>query len=134
MVITVGQIAIPVNLVTKTVQNGQLEILTTVCSHLQEELSILKALIWVQTKRDIKDQLKEYQSIIDNFILSKSNLLDRSIGIYKHLWEDFVKFSLSIDPNGVPKYMRWRFKLDPNLADEEITLESTALKYESILV
>ena len=30
--------------------------------------------------------------------------------------------------------MRWRFKLDPNLTDEEITLESTALKYESILV
>ena len=29
--------------------------------------------------------------------------------------------------------MRWRFKLDPNLADEEITLESTALKYESLL-
>ena len=29
--------------------------------------------------------------------------------------------------------MRWRFKLDPNLTDEEITLENTALKYESIL-
>ena len=26
-------------------------------------------------KRDINDKLKEYQSIIDNFILSKSNLL-----------------------------------------------------------
>ena len=84
-------------------------------------------------KRDIKDKLKGYQSIIDNFILSKSNLLDRSIGIYKHVWEDFEKFLLLIDPNAVPKYMKWRFKLDPNLTDEEITLESTALKYESLL-
>ena len=84
-------------------------------------------------KRDIKDKLKGYQSIIDNFTLSKSSLLDRSIGIYKHVWEDFEKFLLSINPNAVPKYMRWRFKLDPNLADEEITLESTALKYESLL-
>ena len=89
---------------------------------------MLKTLIWVQTKRDIKDQLKEYQSIIDNFMLSKSNLLDRSIGIYKHVWEDFVKFSLSIDPSAVPKYMRCRFKLNPNLKDKEITLESTTLK------
>ena len=29
--------------------------------------------------------------------------------------------------------MRWRFKLDPNLTNEEITLESIVLKYESIL-
>ena len=29
--------------------------------------------------------------------------------------------------------MRWRFKLDPNQTDEEITLEGTALKYGSIL-
>ena len=29
-------------------------------------------------KRDIKDKLKKCQSIIDKFILSKSNLLDRS--------------------------------------------------------
>ena len=29
--------------------------------------------------------------------------------------------------------MRLRFKLDPNLTNEEITLESTALKFESIL-
>ena len=84
-------------------------------------------------KRYIKDKLKGYQSIIDNFILSKSNLLDKSIGIYKHIWEDFEKFLFSIDPNVVPKYMRWRFKLDPNLTGEEITLESTALKYESLL-
>ena len=53
----------------------------------------------ISTKeRDIKDKLKEYQSIKNNFILSKSNLLDWSIGIYKHVWEDFVKFSLSIGP------------------------------------
>ena len=45
-------------------------------------------------KGDIKDKLKGYQSFIDNFILSKSNLLDRSIGIYKHVWEDFEKFLL----------------------------------------
>ena len=73
-------------------------------------------------KRDIKDKLKGYQSIIDNFILSKSSLLDRSIGIYKYVWEDFEKFLLSIDPNAVLKFMRCRFKLDQNLAGEEITL------------
>ena len=84
-------------------------------------------------KRDIKDKLKEHQDIIDNFILSKTNLIDRSIGIYRHVLEDFVKFSLSIDPNAVPRYIRWRFKLDSNLTDEEITLEGTALKYESVL-
>ena len=45
MVITVSQIAITVNLVTKIVQNIQLEILITVCSYYLEELLILKKLI-----------------------------------------------------------------------------------------
>ena len=85
-------------------------------------------------KRDIKDKLKENQSIIDSFIQAKSNLICRSITIYRHVWEDFVKFSLSIDPNAVSDYIRWKFKLDPNLTDQEITLEGTSLKYESILV
>ena len=89
--------------------------------------------IGTNKKRGIKDKLKEHQGIIDNFILSKTNLIDRSIGIYRHVLEDFVKFSLSIDPNSVPRYIRWRFKLDSNLTDEETTLEGTALKYESIL-
>ena len=30
--------------------------------------------------------------------------------------------------------MRWKFKLYSNLTGKEITLESTALKYESLLV
>ena len=89
--------------------------------------------IGTNKKRDIKDKLKEHQSIIDNFILSKTNLIDRSIRIYRHVLEDFVKFSLSIDPNAIPRYIRWRFKLGPNLTDEEITLEGTAFKYESVL-
>ena len=45
MVIMVNQIAITINLVTKIVQNVQLKILVTVCSHHLEELSILKILI-----------------------------------------------------------------------------------------
>ena len=85
-------------------------------------------------QRDIKDKLKENQSIVDSFIQAKSNLNCRSITIYRHVWEDFVKFSLSIDPNAVSDYIRWNFKLDPNLTDQEITLEGTSLKYKSILV
>ena len=50
--------------------------------------------IGTNKKRGIKDKLKEHQGIIDNFILSKTNLIDRSIGIYRHVLEDFVKFSL----------------------------------------
>ena len=88
----------------------------------------------IKIKREIKDKLKENQSIIDSFIQAKSNLICRSITIYRHVWEDFVKFSLSIDPNAVSDYIRWKFKLDSNLTDQEITLEGTSLKYESILV
>ena len=69
-----------------------------------------KDIIWNQTKRFIKDKLNECQSIINNFILSKTNILDKSTGIYKHVREDFVKL-LSINPNAVSKYMRWRFRL-----------------------
>ena len=87
----------------------------------------------MSTNIDIKDKLKEWQSIIDNFILSKTNPFDRPIWICKHVWEDFVKFSLSIDPNAVLKCMGWRFKLDLNLANEEIILESIVLKQESVL-
>ena len=107
---------IAVNLVTKTVQNVQF--LDYYLQLPPRRVFNTKGInMSTNKKRYIKDKLKEYQSIIENFILSKSNLLERSIGVYKHVREDFVKFSLSIFPNVVPKYMRWRFKLDSNLTD-----------------
>ena len=85
-------------------------------------------------KRHIKNQLKEHQDLIDNFISSKTDIVSRSAEAYRHVWEDFIKFSLSIDPKTVSNYIKWKFKLDSSLKDEEIILEGTALKYESILV
>ena len=84
-------------------------------------------------KRNIKNVLKEHQTILDNFIMAKTCLTNRSKEVYRQLWEDFLIFSQSIDPNAVSKYIRWKFQLSPNLNDKEITLEGTALKYESIL-
>ena len=55
-------------------------------------------------KIDIKDKLKECQCIINSLILSKTNLFDKSIAIYKHVWGDFVK--LSIDSDSISKYIR----------------------------
>ena len=84
-------------------------------------------------KRNIKNVLKEHQTILDNFIMAKTCLTNRSKEVYRQIWEDFLIFSQSIDPNAVSKYIRWKFQLSPNLNDKEITLEGTALKYESIL-
>ena len=84
-------------------------------------------------KRNIKNVLNEHQTILDNFIMAKTCLTIRSKEVYRQIWEDFLIFSQSIDPNAVSKFIRWKFQLSPNLNDKEITLESTALKYESIL-
>ena len=84
-------------------------------------------------KRNIKNVLKEHQAILDNFIMAKTCLTNRSKEVYRQIWEDFLIFSQSIDLNAVSKYIRWKFQLSPNLNDKEITLEGTALKYESIL-
>ena len=53
--------------------------------------------------------------------------------VYRQIWEDFLIFSQSIDPNDVSKYIRLKFQPNPNLNDKEITLEGTAFKYESML-
>ena len=84
-------------------------------------------------KRSIKSVIKEHQNIIDNFIMSKTDIINRSKEAYKQIWEDFLRFSGSINPNAVSKYIRWKFQLDINLKDEETTLDDTALKYESVL-
>ena len=84
-------------------------------------------------KRSIKSVIKEHQNIIDNFIMSKTDIINRSKETYKQIWEDFLRFSGSINPNAVSKYIRWKFQLDINLKDEETTLDGTALKYESVL-
>ena len=84
-------------------------------------------------KRSIKSVIKEHQNIIDNFIMSKTDIINRSKEAYKQIWEDFLRFSGSINPNAVSKYIRWKFQLDINLKDEETTLDGTALKYESVL-
>ena len=84
-------------------------------------------------KRNIKNVLKEHQTILDSFIMAKTCLTNRSKEVYRQIWEDFLIFSQSIDPNAVSKYIRWKFQLSTNLNDKEITLEGTALKYESIL-
>ena len=88
-----------------------------------------------KNKREtIKINWRKPKYYYDSFIQAKSSPICRSKAIYRHVWEDFVKFSLSIDQNAVSDYIRWKFKLDPNLTDQEITLEGTTLKYESILV
>ena len=84
-------------------------------------------------KRSIKSVIKEHQSIIDNFIMSKTDIINRSKEAYKQIWEFFLRFSGSINPNAVSKYIRWKFQLGINLKDEETTLDGTALKYESVL-
>ena len=44
-------------------------------------------------KRSIKIVIKEHQNIIDNFIMSKTNIINRSKEAYKQIWEDFLRFS-----------------------------------------
>ena len=65
--------------------------------------------------------------------MSKTDIINRSKEAYKQIWEDFLRFSGSINPNAVSKYIRWKFQLDINLKDEETTLDGIALKYESVL-
>ena len=68
--------------------------------------------------------------------MSKTNLFNRSKETYKQIWEDFLRFpkiSGSISPNVVSKYTKWKFQIDINLKDKEITLDGTAVKYESVL-
>ena len=80
--------------------------------------------------RSIKSVIKEHQNIIDNFIISKSDIISRSKEAYKQIWEDFLWFSGSINHNAVSKYIWWKFQLDINRKDKKITLNGTALKYE----
>ena len=84
-------------------------------------------------KRNMKNKIKKIEDSIYAFILSKSSLSNRSSEIYRHILENFNKFSPSIDPSAVPKYMRWKFNLDSNLDDRDIVLHGTALKYLNIL-
>ena len=84
-------------------------------------------------KRDIKGDIKRSQEEVDRFILTKADLAHRSVEMYKHVLDDFIKFSSTIDSNLVSKYIKWKFKLDSNLKDEQIILEGTSLKYFSIL-
>ena len=65
--------------------------------------------------------------------MSKTDIIHRSKEAYKQIWEDFLRFSGSINPNAVSKYIRWKFQLDINLKYEETTLDGTSLKYESVL-
>ena len=82
-------------------------------------------------KRNTKMRLREMRTIlIICFIKIKSFWY-----IFKSLQtrlRDFNRFSLSIDPAAVPKYLRWKFNLDSNLEDKDIILQGTALKYLSI--
>ena len=84
--------------------------------------------------RNIKNVLKEHQNKLDNFFfMAKTYLTNKSKEIYKQIWDNFLIFSHFIDPNAVSKYIRWKIQLSQNLNDKKITLEGTALKYESIL-
>ena len=84
-------------------------------------------------KRDIKGDIKRSQEEVDRFILTKADLAHRSVEMYKHVLDDFIKFSSTINSNLVSKYIKWKFKLNSNLKDEQIILEGTSLKYFSIL-
>ena len=84
-------------------------------------------------KRNTKNEIKWIEDNIDTFIISKTNLSDRSSKVYRNVLEDFNKFLLSIDPAAVLKYLRWKFNLDSNLEDKNIILQETALKYLAIL-
>ena len=84
-------------------------------------------------KRNTKNEIKWIEDNIDTFIISKTNLSDRSSKVYRNVLEDFNKFLLSIDQAAVLKYLRWKFNLDSNLEDKNIILQETALKYLAIL-
>ena len=89
--------------------------------------------IGVSRKRDIKNAVKQHQEAIDSFIATKANLTPVSIGYYRQIWQDFIMFSGSMNPDYVSKFLRWRFKFNRKHTDDEITLEGIALKYESVL-
>ena len=89
---------------------------------------------YTNKKRNTKNKIKKIEDNIDAFILSKSSLSNRSSEIYRHVLEDFSKFSPSIDSSAVPKYMRLKFNLYSNLDDRDIVLHGTALKYLNILI
>ena len=84
-------------------------------------------------KRNAKNQHKVSKELIESFISSKTDLTSRSAEAYRQVWEDFIKFSSSVDPKAVSSFIKWKFKLDYSLKEEEIILEGTSLKYESIL-
>ena len=43
-------------------------------------------------KGDIKGDIKRSQEEVDRFILTKADLAHRSVEMYKHVLDDFIKF------------------------------------------
>ena len=60
-------------------------------------------------KRNAKNQHKVSKELIESFISSKTDLTSRSAEAYRQVWEDFIKFSSSVDPKAVSSFIKWKF-------------------------